>query len=111
MRQPLDEPFVIGTAPRQSTARRALSVLSQGGAYVALNLAYAVLWLPMKLIPIVAVLGVLCELGMSWTYFRYRHEIYGGVMSLVMVLVVIFAAGALIRFRTWLVISRERSRW
>jgi hypothetical protein len=48
---------------------------------------------------------------MSWTYYHYRHEIYGTVMSLVMVLVVIFAAGALIRLQTWLIITRERFRW
>jgi len=109
--QPLDEPFIIGAEPRQSTGRRALSVLGHGGAYIALNLAYAILWLPMKLLPAIAVLGVLCELGMSWTYYHYRHEIYGTVMSLVMVLVVIFAAGALIRLRTWLIFTRERYRW
>jgi len=106
-----DEPFIIGTAPRQSTGQRALSVLGHGAAYFALNLAYAILWLPMKLLPTVVVLGVLCELGMSWTYSRYRHEIYGTVMSLVMVLVVMFAAGALVRLRTWLIITRERFRW
>ena len=106
-----DQPFRIGTAPRQSTGQRALSVLGHGGAYIALNLAYAILWLPMKLFPTVVVLGVLCELGMSWTYYHYRHEIYGTVMSLVMVLVVFFAAGALIRFRTWLIFQRERARW
>jgi hypothetical protein len=32
-------------------------------------------------------------------------------MSLVMVLVVFFAAGALIRFRTWLMFQKERARW
>jgi hypothetical protein len=32
-------------------------------------------------------------------------------MSLVMVLVVFFAAGALIRFRTWLNFQKERARW
>jgi hypothetical protein len=111
MQQTHDEPFIIGTAPRQSTGQRALSVLDHGGAYIALSLAYAILWLPMKVLPVVAVLGVLCELGMSWTYYHYRHEIYGTVMSLVMVLVVIFAAGALIRLQTWLIITRERFRW
>jgi hypothetical protein len=65
----------------------------------------------MKVLPAIAVLGVLCEVGMSWTYYHYRHEIYGTVMSLVMVLVVIFAAGALIRLNTWLIITRERFRW
>jgi len=106
-----DEPFIIGAAPPQRTGQRALSVLGHGGAYIALNLAYAILWLPMKLLPAVAVLGVLCELGMSWTYYHYRHEIYGTIMSLVMVLVVMFAAGALNRLRTWLIITRERVRW
>jgi hypothetical protein len=111
MPQTHDEQFTIGTAPRESTGQRALSVLGHGGAYVALSLAYAILWLPMKVLPAIAVLGVLCELGMSWTYYHYRHEIYGIVMSLVMVLVVIFAAGALIRLHTWLIITRERFRW
>jgi hypothetical protein len=111
MPQTHDEPFIIGAAPPQRTGQRALSVLGHGSAYIALNLAYAILWLPMKLFPTVVVLGVLCELGMSWTYYRYRHEIYGTVMSLVMVLVVMFAAGALIRLRTWLIITRERFRW
>ena len=111
MPQTHDEPFIIGTVPRQTTGQRALSVLAHGGAFIALSLAHAILWLPMKVLPAIAVLGVLCELGMSWTYYHYRHEIYGTVMSLVMVLVVIFAAGALIRLNTWLIITRERFRW
>jgi hypothetical protein len=111
MPQTHDEPSIIGTVPRQTTGQRALSVLAHGGAFIALSLAYAILWLPMKVLPAIAVLGVLCELGMSWTYYHYRHEIYGAVMSLVMVLVVIFAAGALIRLNTWLIITRERFRW
>jgi hypothetical protein len=111
MPQTHDEPFIIGTVPRQTTGQGALSVLGHGGAFIALSLAHAILWLPMKVLPAIAVLGVLCELGMSWTYYHYRHEIYGTVMSLVMVLVVIFAAGALIRLHTWLIITRERFRW
>jgi hypothetical protein len=111
MPQTHDEPFIIGTVPRQTTGQGALSVLGHGGAFIALSLAHAILWLPMKVLPAIAVLGVLCELGMSWTYYHYRHEIYGTVMSLVMVLVVIFAAGTLIRLHTWLIITRERFRW
>jgi hypothetical protein len=48
---------------------------------------------------------------MAYTYFAVRHQVVGGMMSLVMVLVVFFAAGALIRFRTWLIIQKERTRW
>ena len=37
------------------------------------------------------------ELAMAYTYFAVRHQVFGGIMSLNMVLVVFFAAGALIR--------------
>ena len=108
---PEDAPFVFDAPRRQTTAQRALGVLGQGGRYIGLNLLGTVLWLPLKLLPVLVVVGVIGELAMAYTYFAVRHQVLGGVMSLVMVLVVVFAAGALLRFRTWLTIQRERARW
>jgi len=107
-RQPKDALFVFR---RQTTAQRALSVLAHGATYIGLTLCSPVLWLLMKLMPLLVVAAVIGELAMAYTYFAVRHRVVGGIMSLVMVLVVFFAAGALIRFRTWLIFQRERARW
>jgi hypothetical protein len=108
MRKQPDALFVFH---RQTTAQRALSVLGHGATYIGLTLCSPVLWLLMKLMPLLVVAAVIGELAMAYTYFAVRHQVFGGVMSLVMVLVVFFAAGALIRFRTWLIIQKERARW
>ena len=107
-KQPEDALFVFR---RQTTAQRALSVLGHGATYIGLTLCSPVLWLLMKLMPLLVVAAVIGELAMAYTYFAVRHQVFGGIMSLVMLLVVFFAAGALIRFRTWLMFQKERARW
>jgi hypothetical protein len=107
-RQQLDEPFVIGHEPKPSTLLGAMRVLGHGAAYVGLTLLSVVLWLPMKLIGFVAVVGVIAEGAMAWTYIHERHDPFGAVMCVVMILAVLFVAGALVRFRTWLVLARQR---
>ena len=86
-------------------------MLGHGATYIGLTLCSPVLWLLMKLMPLLVVAAVIGELAMAYTYFAVRHQVFGGIMSLVMVLVVFFAAGALIRFRTWLIFQKERARW
>jgi hypothetical protein len=108
MRKQPDALFVFR---RQTTGQRALGVLAHCATYIGLTLCSPVLWLLMKLMPLLVVAAMIGELAMAYTYFAVRRQVFGGIMSLVMVLVVFFAAGALIRFRTWLIIQKERARW
>lgn len=101
-----DAPFI--EPPRHSTARGALRVLGHGACYVGLLILSVVLWLPLRLIGFAAVILVLCELGMAWTYWHVRHNPAGAVMSVLMIPVILFVAGALVRFRAWLIEARYR---
>ena len=101
-----DAPFI--EPPRHSTVRGALSVLAHGACYVGLLILSIVLWLPMRLIGLVAVTLVFGELGMAFTYLHVRHNPVGAVMSVLMIPVILFVAGALIRFRAWLIEARYR---
>ena len=88
--------------------RRALHVLAHGAGYVGLLILSVVLWLPMRLIGFVAVVLVLCEFGMAWTDWHVRHNPAGAVITLLMIPVILFVAGALVRFRAWLIEARHR---
>jgi hypothetical protein len=101
-----DAPFV--EPPRRSTARGALQVLGHGACYVGLIVASIVLWLPLRLIGLVAVTLVIAELLMAFTYLHVRHNPAGAVMSVLMIPVILFATGVLIRFRAWLIQARYR---
>ena len=101
-----DAPFI--EPPQHSTARGALRVLSHGACYVGLLIASIVLWLPLRLIGLVAVTLVIAELLMAFTYLHMRHNPAGAVMSVLMIPVILFVAGALVRFRAWLIEARYR---
>ena len=88
--------------------RGALRVLGHGARYVSLLILSVVLWLPMRLIGFVAVILVLCELAMAWTDWHVRHNPAGAVITLLMVPLILFVAGALVRFRAWLIEARYR---
>jgi len=88
--------------------RAALHVVGHGACYVGLLILSVVLWLPMRVIGFVAVILVLCELGMAWTDWHVRHNPAGAVITLLMIPVILFVAGALVRFRTWLIEARYR---
>jgi hypothetical protein len=87
------QPDALFVFRRQTTGQRALSVLAHGATYIGLTLCSPVLWLLMKLMPLLVVAAVIGELAMAYTYFAVRHQVFGGIMSLVIVLVVFFAAG------------------
>jgi hypothetical protein len=101
-----DAPFI--EPPRHSTVRGALRVLGHGACYVGLLIVSIVLWLPLRLIGLVAVTLVIGESLMAFTYLHVRHNPAGAVMSLLMIPVILFVAGALIRFRAWLIEARYR---
>jgi hypothetical protein len=101
-----DAPFI--EPPRHATARRAPSVLVHGTCYVGLLILSIVLYLPMRLIGLLAVTLVIAELLLAFTYWHVRHNPMGTVMSLLTIPVILFATGALIRFRTWLIEARQR---
>lgn len=105
--QQRDVPF-LDEDQKPSTLRGAMRVLGHGAAYVGLTLASVVLWLPLRLIGLVAVVGSLAEAAMAWTYIHERHDPFGAVMCVLMIVAVLFAAGALMRFRTWLILARQR---
>ena len=102
-----DAPFI--EPPRHGTARGALSVLADGACYVGLLVLSIVLYLPMRLIGLLAVTLVIAESLMAFTYWHVRHNPVGTVASLLTIPVILFAAGALVRFRAWL--SEARRRW
>jgi hypothetical protein len=102
-----DEPFI--ESPRRHTTRNALAVLGHGACYVGLLILSVVLYLPMRLIGFVAVILVLCEVAMAWTDWHVRRNPRGAVLTLLVIPLILFAAGALVRFRTWL--REARSRW
>jgi hypothetical protein len=101
-----DAPFIEPS--RHSVLRGALRVLSHGACYVGLLISSIVLWLPLRLIGFAAMILVLCELGMAWTDWHERHNPIGAVLTLLMIPFILFAAGAFIRFRAWLVEARYR---
>lgn len=101
-----DAPFI--EPPRHGTVRGALHVLGHGACYVGLLILSVMLWLPMRVIGFVAVILVLCELGMAWTDWHVRHNPAGAVITLLMIPVILFVAGALVRFRAWLIEARYR---
>ena len=101
-----DAPFI--ETPRHSTARGALRVLGHGACYVGLLILSIVLWLPMRLIGFFAVTLVVAELLMAFTYLHVRHNPGGALMSVLMIPVILFVAGALVRFRAWLFEARDR---
>ncbi len=84
-------------------------MLRDGACYVGLLILSIVLWLPLRLIGFVAVILVFCELGMAWTDWQVRHNPAGAVMTLLMIPLTLFVAGAVIRFRAWLI--EVRYRW
>jgi hypothetical protein len=102
-----DAPFI--EPPQHGTVRRALSVLAHGACYVGLLILSVVLFLPMRLIGFVAVILVFCELGMAWTDWHVRHRHAGSLLTLLTIPLILFATGALVRFRAWLI--EARSRW
>jgi hypothetical protein len=102
-----DAPFI--EPPRHATARRALSVLAHGACYVGLLILSVVLFLPMRLIGLLAVTLVIAELLLAFTYWRVRHNPLGAVVSLLTIPGILFVTGALVRFRAWLI--EARSRW
>jgi hypothetical protein len=102
-----DAPFI--EPPRFSTARGALRVLSHGARYVGLLMVSIVLWLPLRLIGLITIILVIGELAMAWTDWHVRHNAAGAVMSVLLVPVILFVAGALVRFRSWL--REARYRW
>jgi membrane protein YdbS with pleckstrin-like domain len=75
---------------------------------VGLLILSIVLYLPMRLIGFAAVVLVLCEVGMAWTDWRVRHHPAGAVLTLLVIPFIVFVAGALVRFRTWLIQARQR---
>lgn len=101
-----DAPFI--EPPWRTTVRGGLHVLGHGACYVGLLIASIALWLPLRLIGPAAVILVLCELGMAWTDWHVRHNPAGVVMTLLMIPVILFVAGALMRFRAWLIEARYR---
>jgi hypothetical protein len=101
-----DAPFI--EPPRRGVVRGALRVLGHGARYVGLLIASILLWLPLRLIGLVAVTLVVGELLMAFTYLHVRHNPAGALMSVLMIPVILFAAGALIRFRAWLIEARFR---
>jgi hypothetical protein len=101
-----DAPFI--EPPRQGFLRGAVRVLGHGACYVGLLMASIVLWLPLRLIGFAAVILVLCEFGMAWTDWHIRHNPAGAALTLLTIPVILFAAGALIRFRAWLIQARYR---
>jgi hypothetical protein len=101
-----DAPFI--EPPRHGTARGALHVLAHGACYVGLLIFSIVLYLPMRLVGFAAVILVLCEVGMAWTDWRVRHHPGGAVLTLLTIPLILFATGALVRFRTWLIEARRR---
>ena len=101
-----DAPFI--EPPRHSAARGALRVLGHGARYVGLLIVSIVLWLPLRLIGLVAVTLVIGELLMAFTYLHVRHNPSGALMSVLMIPVILFVAGALVRFRAWLIEARYR---
>ena len=101
-----DAPFI--EPPRHGAARGALNVLGHGARYVGLLILSIVLWLPLRLIGLVAVTLVVGELLMAFTYLHVRHNPGGALMSVLMIPVILFVAGALVRFRAWLIEARYR---
>jgi hypothetical protein len=101
-----DAPFI--EPPRHSTARGALNVLGHGACYVGLLIVSIVLWLPLRLIGLVTIILVIGELAMAWTDWHVRHNPTGAVMSMLLVPFILFVAGALVRFRAWLIQARYR---
>ena len=104
---PPDAPFIEPT--RHRTIRNALAVLAHGACYVGLLILSVVLYLPMRLVGLLAVSLVIGELLMAFTYWHVRHNLKGAVVSLLTIPLILFAAGALVRFRAWL--REARSRW
>ena len=101
-----DAPFI--EPPRHGTARGALSVLARGTCYVGLLILSIVLYLPMRLVGLVAVTLVIGELLMAFTYWHVRHNPAGAAMSVLTIPLILFVAGALVRLRTWLIEARHR---
>ena len=101
-----DAPFI--EPARRGVVRGALRVLGHGACYVGLLMASIVLWLPLRLIGFASVILVLCEVGMAWTDWYVRHNPTGALLTLLMIPLILFAVGALIRFRAWLIEARYR---
>lgn len=101
-----DAPFI--EPPRHGTARGALNVLTHGACYVGLLILSIVLYLPMRLVGLLAVALVVGELLMAFTYWHVRHNPVGAVTSVLTIPLILFAVGALVRFRAWLIEARHR---
>jgi len=90
---------------------RVLSIFIQGTAYTLLSIAAFVLWLPITLVPYLLIAGVFSEIGMAYTYFRVRLQPLGGVMALLMLPLIFLVVGFLVRFRTWIIVTRQNLKW
>ena len=105
-----DAAFTELTRP-YSMVHRVLSISIQGTAYTLLSIAAFILWLPLTLMPYLLMVGVLSEIGMAYTHFRVRHQPFGGVMALLMLPLIFLVVGFLVRFRTWIIVTRQNLKW
>jgi hypothetical protein len=90
------------------TGRSALRVLGSGAADVGLTILAVLLYLPMRLLGFLTVMAVLSRFISAWVFWHYNHDAFSASMSLLMVPVVLFVAGALLKFRNWLFLARMK---
>ena len=102
-----DAPFIEERT--QGVVIRALRVLGHGAAYTSLYVLSILLFVPLRLVGIVAFLGVVVEGVNIWMYLHIRHDFRGAAMSVLMLILVSFVAGALLGLRSWL--TNTRTRW
>ena len=94
-----------------TVGKRALIVLGRGTAFTVLTFAAAVLWLPFRLIGFFTVLFTIAMTLLGYIAVIFHHDYAGGVMALLAIVLGFFIAGALVKLRTWVLMTREEFRW
>ena len=105
-----DEAFTELKRP-YGMVHRVLSIFAQGAAYTVLSFAALILWLPLRFGPYLLMVLVVSEIGMSYTYFRVRHQPLGGIMALLIIPAIFLVMGILLRLRTWIMVTRQNLKW
>ena len=102
----LDASFFDAQPTRRG--REALRVLGHGAAYAGLTILSVLLYLPMRLLGFLTVIAVLSRFISAWIFFHYNHDTKQAVLTMLTVPVILFAAGAFLKLRNWLILARIR---